>query len=325
MRIKDIIVEEISITSYERELTAAINNAVKHSLEKVLPALAKLPKKAAADLESDDSDKKLFKEYFALQVATQLDSSLATYIRDSVNKSMGKSIIGDLTFDMTSEGEGGYAIGRDIVLDIRYKQAISRKIVEKLLNSADETYDPGERVKGIAFMTRMASTGDRQYWSMIYYGIDRIIAAMVSTMLHEVVHVMQYDTQDVRGRDDFEYRSYLDKHKGEFRSMVDRASAGEPVSDDERFWDLYIASPQEISAFAHQAALNLIRSFELNNKTDAFADITADDIVRAVDETTSERFKVPKNRKELMVRKRYMKLVYLEVARYVAAHKRKTK
>jgi hypothetical protein len=322
MRIKDIIVEEISVTSYRGAVTDAIRNAVKHSLAQLLPKLEKLPKKAAAGIESDESNPKAFKEYVTKHL--DISASLSKYILDSLNSEIGSTMVSNVDFEETDEGERGYSRERGIFLDIRYKSAVTRKIIETLLGEAYENYEPGERVKGFAFMARMAASGDRYYWGMIHYEIDRIVAAMVRTTLHELVHVMQYSSQEVKGRSGIEYRSYLDKHKGEFRSHIDDPKADLGPDETERFYNLYLSSPQEIAAFAHEAALDIISSYESNSSPEAFNELTQDDIVNAVDRVTSERFKDPKTRLELMVRKRYMKLAYLEVIRFINAQRRKS-
>lgn len=323
MRIKDIIVEEVSVTSYRGAVTDAIRNAVKHALEQLLPKLEKIPKKAAAGIESDNGNAKVFKDYIVKHF--DVSASLSKYILDALNSEIGSSMVSNVDFEETVEGERGYSREHGIFLDIRYKNAITRKIIETLISEAYDNYDTGERVKGFAFMTRMVASGDRYYWGLIYYEIDRIVTAMVRTTLHELVHVMQYNAQDIKGRSDIEYRSYLDKHKGEFRSHVDEPKADLGTDETDRFYNLYLASPQEIAAFAHEAALDIISSYESIGSPEAFSELTQDDIINAVDKVTSERFKDPKTRIELMVRKRYMKLAYLEVVRFIDVQKRKAK
>lgn len=327
MRIKDVIDEEISVTPYEGPVTDSVNNAVKHALGQLLPKLAKLPKKVSADLESEEGYGKLFRTYVTDIIEPQLIDSLSKHMHDALNSEIGEPMVSSLKFEPTEHGEQGYASETNIVLDNRFSKTLTRKLVTKLIDSALDSYDPGERVAGFTFIVRMASSGDRYYWGTLYYEIEGTVSNLVSTTLHELVHVIQYNQQDIKGRDDIEYRSYLDKHKGEFRSIVDRTSSADDSTEDpwasDRFWNLYLSSPQEISAFAHQAALNIIKSYELHHDATTFENITSDDIIDAVDTITSQRFKNPKSRKELMVRKRYMKLVYLEVARYVDAKKRK--
>jgi hypothetical protein len=126
--------------------------------------------------------------------------------------------------------------------------------------------------------------------------------------------VIQHRRQERKKFTDYEYRSYLDKHKGEFRNIVSG-----PHNRDEKYFNLYLASPQEIAAFAHEAALQLIKDYSLDEiqSADDVHRIDARDIVDYVDSVTGNRYKNPKTPKEQSVRNRYMKLVYQEVHRYI--------
>ena len=82
---------------------------------------------------------------------------------------------------------------------------------------------------------------------------------------------------------------------------------------------MYYASPQEIAAFAHQMAMSVIKAYDLNNveRLQDIPKIDSEDIVINVNQRLNNRFAKPRNPQEVKVRRRYLKLVYQEVQRYI--------
>lgn len=318
MRIKDIIDEAISVTQYEGPLVAAITKAVYQAVADLASLRGKHPNEEA-DLESDEGSGKPFKLIALKQLRDALRISLPEAIKTSLNKSLGVPVITDVNFEEMNDRTGGYAQERDVAINERYLRSITVKITEKMIDSVYSSYNTGERVAGFAFMAKMAD-GKSHEWHIVHDAIKSTVQRLASISLHELVHVLQHNQQQVAGRADTEYRSYLDKYKGEFNGLSADDETNAVSSDtSERRWQLYLASPQEIAAFAHEIALQVIRDYGFDQAMSA-EELTAFDatsIADAVNAKLAGRFSKPSNPKEVMVRKRYLKLVYQEIVRYI--------
>lgn len=327
MRIKELIREAISVTPYEGPLVIAINQTVNKSIAQLASLNGTLPKEEA-DLEDSDSEQRLFRIAVAKYLNGVLQQNLATGIINSVNQSIGVPMVTSLEFSDTQGRTMGYAQDRDIVLSTKYIKVLLKHIVEYLFDEVYSSYNEGERAKGFYFIVRMIGSNDEHYVNKIKQATEGTVKQITSTVLHELVHVIQHNQQELRGRDSTEYRSYLDKRKGEFRDIVDREDAeGADGRDDARYYDLYLSSPQEIAAFAHEAALQIIRDYGFDRATSVedLERVSPRSIMLAADKVSGGRFKTGRNRKEVPVRKRYLKLVYQEVQRYIDHVKAKFK
>jgi hypothetical protein len=144
--------------------------------------------------------------------------------------------------------------------------------------------------------------------------------AMIDTVIHETVHVIQHRKQSHRGHDT-EYRSYLDTRKGEFQDLA----RGEEVRWEDPRWDrLYYASPQEIPAFAHAMAQKVIRELGYDEEPEYFLQgskltvpFAAGDFLRAFETVVGGRYRDPRNPREQKILKRYLKLAYQGVQSYI--------
>lgn len=318
MRIKDIIDEAISVTQYEGPLVAAITRAVYQAVAELASLRGKHPTEEA-DLESDEGTGKPFKLVAVKQLRDALRTSLPSAIMHSLNKSLGVPVITSVTFEEMNDRTGGYAQDRDITINERYLRAIPARLIEKMVDLVYLSYGPGERVAGFAFIAKMAN-GTSYEWESLYDSVEKTVHGLASISIHELVHVMQHNQQQVAGRSDTEYRSYLDKHKDEFKSMADNDETNAvSVGSHDRHWNLYLASPQEIAAFAHEIALRVIRDygFDRATTTDELSGLDARSIADAVNTKLAGRFSKPSTPKEAMIRKRYLKLVYQEIVRYI--------
>lgn len=320
MRIKEIFAEAISVSSYEGPLVNTINKAIHNSIAN-LRSLKGRFEKEEADLEDSDSSLNLFKKAIAPHLISSLTAELTGVIRGSINYSAGKTIVSRLKFAELEGNIRGYAQDQNAVLSSRYITALAKRISAHIFDMVYSSYNDGERADGFYFIVRMIGSADDYYTSRIDDATASVVRSLTNTALHELVHVVQHNQQKLRGRDDTEYRSYLDKHKGEFNAMAfDRAgSSNSDEKNNDRYYDLYLSSPQEIAAFAHNAALNIVKDYGFTQATDVgeIVPVSPNSIMLAVDKVTGGRFKNPKNPKDAMIRKRYLKLVYQEVQRYL--------
>lgn len=79
--------------------------------------------------------------------------------------------------------------------------------------------------------------------------VQQHINHLTDTIIHELVHIKQHSKQPKDKPT--EYRSYLTKNKEQFYNAVKNL-------ESQQDWKLYLASPQEIPAHAHNFALELI-------------------------------------------------------------------
>jgi hypothetical protein len=127
-----------------------------------------------------------------------------------------------------------------------------------------------------------------------------------------MVHAQQHQAQFVRNKD-ADYRSYIKTKtipsKKEFQTMIDTPGA----LDDPTNYKLYRASPQEMAAFANQAAAKFIKDHGLNKpgiKPNAST-------MSALQLYLDNFFRDKNNPKEYKLLKRYGNLIYKAVADYL--------
>lgn len=241
-----------------------------------------------------------------------LSVRLSKRISDLIKKETG--MYSTLRFEQSKVG--GSADRTDVSININTLERLIPLIIENImqitldnLGSEDELYRD--------FFKSLNTYADKIFNSYSSRDSDRIIEELVNTIIHEYVHIAQHTQQFKKGRSDLEYRSYLTKDKPKFYSAINKMHAGE--ADDESY-KLYRASPQEIAAFAHNAALKYIRDIDPDAleyyKRDLNKDLTG---------YMEDMFSDPTNRQEYKIFKRFHKLMYLEVVRYIEQLEKKQK
>lgn len=323
MRILDIIKEStvdeaISVTQYERQLTEALYKAVWAAAGHLYNYKGRYEAEEAS-LDDDEGSGTPFKKLMAEHLLNALQSYVPAYLKKAINSALGVPVVTNFSTAEMKDRTGGYAQDRDIVLNEKYLVSLRHKLIERIMDSVYDSYNENERTDGFYYTVRMLANGDRYLTSHFADSISKTVDNIVSITLHELVHVMQHNQQEIKGRDSTEYRSYLDKTKGEFRSLANDDEVSHDVPAQHRYWDLYMASPQEIAAFAHQAALKVIKDSGFDQATvpEELQELDSRDIINAVNNITNNRFKQPTNAKEQMVRNRYLKLAYQEVHRFI--------
>lgn len=320
MHITELINEAISVTQHEPAFEAAIRTGINSSVGYLYTLKGTYTDQ---EKEFDDPDTGSWRPLMTAlskNLYRALKHRLPNTIRVSINTELGSKVVDDVKFDDLGDRTRGEAEGDAITLNSRYLNSLTRHLLTAIFDSVSSSYNENERVDGLFFTFKMFEQKDRYTVSLFDNSMTKTIENIVSTITHELVHVIQYNQQASKGRDDIEYRSYLDKTKDEFRNtVVNPPGADEPPENQERRYNLYLASPQEIAAFAHQAALEVIRNFGINQATSPEElnpkELDAGSIIYAVDKILAGRFNQPKTPKEAMVRKRYLKLAYQEIVR----------
>jgi predicted SprT family Zn-dependent metalloprotease len=245
----------------------------------------------------------------------KIEKGITKQMKLTLEKILGKDAISKFRFGVM-KNMGGYAQGTTMVINRAYLPAIARTIMNRFSIYLYDNYEAGDRTKGMSFLFKMLKSNDREVLNVLLKDMDSAIDKIVSIVVHEAVHLVQHKQQAHRPGGKTEYRSYLDKTKGEFYGHAMKSTK---TKNKDRYYDLYYASPQEIAAFAHQMALDVIKANGLD-KVERLQDIPrieSEDIISYINNRISNRFAEPRNPQEVQVRRRYLKLVYQEVHRYI--------
>jgi hypothetical protein len=145
--------------------------------------------------------------------------------------------------------------------------------------------------------------------------VQEYVDKCASIFIHELVHAKQHAVQLAKGipAKNLDYRSYIKTKelptKEKFQNMV----ATPDALDDPLNYKIYRASPQEMAAFANQAAAKFIKDNKLN-VSGAKADAAT---MAKLQNYLGKYFKDRDNYKEYILLKRYGNLVYKAVADYL--------
>lgn len=321
MLIHEILSEAISLTQYESKVQGMIINGLQKALKRLSKAKGKFPEQEQ-ELTQNDS---------GYPFRTKMVDLLTRYLATDIAKEFKnlKTIDGVHidTIKFIKSEYGGYAQGTDLYIGSRIIKNIARITVDTIdefcINAADEY--PDRVTTFFTMCTIIADGADRHSKFLLNKILDEIqpgVDSIISTLTHEMVHTTQHGRQLQKGRSNLEYRSYLDKKKGEFKSLHDKNDWNE----NPRARELYYASPQEIPAFAHEIALYVIRAYALPQITsvEEISTITPEDITYAMSRypmiASLATNPDPRAKK---VYQRYAKLVYLEVQNYIQQLKQK--
>lgn len=319
MKVHEILQEAISLTGEKGNAKKIIMNAIRKGMETVAFNLADDARNNR--IENNEELKRRGQYYIHEVVGPAIQEDLWNYYWRNEAFSVRQ-----IYFDeMRNRGE---ASGMNIRLNINFITEI-----EKILfNTIDESrgdkifYDDGPDEQAIEHMTTQGYRYDIDK-------LDDVIDDLINTLIHELVHTQQHRTQLVRmsqGKGT-EYRSYLTKDKQKFHDAIQQLAT-------EYDFKIYQASPQEIPAFAHNMALQLIRIATLGTDIEDMNDIediqwvlrNLDDIIRDPRNyqrnehfSRYQRFNDPANKQHYKVFKRFMKRVYQEVFSYIGQVQKK--
>lgn len=318
MRINEIVTETldeaISVSKYESTIEEAIRTGIAQAMTVMSGLKGRNPEEEK--LAVNDRTTPLYNRLLG-SLPDVLNEKISKLIQVKLGREIGKDVNLTVSFDETEPNVTGLADNTEIILSNRYLKKLSKEIITRVQNSVTMSYPIEEWVNATFFTFKMLGSQDKYLTSVILSDSEKTIDGIIDTTLHELVHVIQHHRQFQKGRPDTEYRSYLDKKKGEFSNLYGSG----PLSDQDknRYYQLYYASPQEIAAFSHNIAMSMIRAYDIKNakSKEDLAQIDAGEIVSFVKEYFRQRYSDPKNQKEYAVFKRYAKLVYQEVQRYI--------
>lgn len=321
------ITEAISLTKHiktiEKSFDVGIQNALKTLSERKDDE--NFYQKEQAEYASEDGGSNEFREsmYYVFS------DILKVRLSEQLTKDLKKLNIGvtKVKFKYLPETINAHVLPDSNIIEINqsFLKYISESVIDQLMESVMDNIDyPEEKAFKFFEISEKASEGDNHWFRNLVYRLPDTFREISSVVVHELVHVVQHHSQRGRKSFDTEYRSYLDKKKGEFYNL-----AGSRSSDEESRYDkLYYASPQEITAFAHQFALDILRAWDIDNaeEVEQLPSMGADgvdhkEIVTSIKRGIIRKLNNPDNPQELKVYKRYLKLIYQEVVRGIEAKK----
>lgn len=297
------ISERISLVKYKDLIFDAIQQGVTDSVRQMYYKVAKYPESKRDAIR--DGDLSEVKEYANRELTRQLEVLVPVSISYAIRDELKIPVVATARDIGKTEA---HASGRSIVYNKHYFSRLSSYILEDIEEYTMGTYgslDELDKDFQDAFK-KIEISG-----LLTEYNIQSLVSDLVSVTLHELTHVIQHDRQIKADRPGLEYRSYLEPNKEKFHQVV--ARLGDQNPEDYR---LYQASPQEITAFAQQAADRIVR---INNLA---VDAEARKMIRKspseyIEDYTYKKFNNPSNAREYAVFKRFNKLVYQFVMDYV--------
>jgi len=322
--------EEISLSKYDPKVKKVILTGMVKALNDTYEAYW-------ADDDEYENSKKEYNKGNTEKFYKLMEVDLLNHVSYEVNDALfalGHRIepaLQEVESKLLKDNIGGYAQGYEIVMNRNVMIKITSLICEVIKNKVEKKYVIGELLKGLySVVEEMIKTDGVDL--LEFSDLKKAINEYAGTFIHELVHIIQHARQKHRGGK-FEFRSHLDKEKNEFAKLArknsvfpsdDSASSPKLSSEEQaRYYDLYLASTAEIAAHAHNIALGIIRRYMLeqprptkssyiNQGNNALRDIT-----RLIDGYLDKRYKGKTDPKVQAVYKRYHKLVYQEVYKFI--------
>lgn len=317
MKLQEILAEAISLTQHEDEFRAAVlrgctqaSKWLTHSFKDMNGAsLTELTKKYKQLLP------KALKECIGEEF-----SKIASPMVDKIINPTGSSR-SRLPVDFEDIGTNKGDAYNHIRLSNKYIDRLATDMGEMAYSMVIDNLQDESEVHD-DFVRTISS--DRSIKDMLEYShsYSTIVDELTSTMTHELTHILQHYPQFKKGRG-LEYRSYLDKKKGEFNSIHNATEAGGSYSPE--WHKLYVASPQEMAARSQQTALEIIRANGLSNIQRMSQMVNDNEILSQIPSYLDDAYPNATTPKDQWIRNRYAKQIYQEVKRYLDQLREKLK
>jgi hypothetical protein len=283
--------EAISLTDLRNPLFTAISKSIEFSISQI----------ANWDPTSFDPPDVTYK-----QRVMQLSITIAESVGESVSKVISTRLETETSVSFNTLGPGvrGLAKPPDIYININFIHPISGAIISWLFDQAMRANDKdvGQRIVEL-------SIDSKQMWQRIEPKATDLIRQMISTLIHEAVHVAQAVAYRKAGRIDVKDRSYLERDKQKLQLAIDDIAIGNPTQQSSK---AYRSIDREIAAFAHEAALAFIDDHDGNP--------TQQDVQMYLPKYANQLFD-RYDRKERVPYNRFYKLLYNEVVRFMERNK----
>jgi hypothetical protein len=323
------ISEAISTNRYINVIRSATYKSVEDAFFLMAELRETMSPVASKDFASNEASHTRFQQIANAYFSENFKQAMHVNLTKAINEALGADILTYIVFREIPKSYGGYASGTSITLSDEISKDFSKEIMDSVFQIIYDNYDGEDRVAGFHEVCAEFSnrTDKSRWWWHVESKINPLLHKFTRTVIHELVHVLQHAKQHNVGRHNTDYRSYLDKKPGElvktYKSHWQKSHANEPIDPDleQKYYKLYYASPQEMAAFAHEAAYEIIKSYGFDDVTTPeelqIKNIQAADIINNINWITGKFTKDPRTRREAMVRNRYIKLVYQEIVQYL--------
>lgn len=330
MKIQDLVSEAISYTKHKPDIIDAISHDIAHAAKVTKQWLTSSKTKKDPDEIKQLSNPDQFGSY-------DFFDTLKHKFNLILKKSLSKGKLFDLASDKidsqlefvlfepqeTSSGQAGWNY---VSLNNEFLEEIADVAHEFFISEFSNNDSINSLKLGVEAFERSASKKN-------YRPLNQIIKKMSDVFVHEMVHITQHSRQKHREKiktlyPPTEYRSYLDKKKGEFHGLSKQKNGDQ----HNRWSELYSASPQEMAAFAHNIVLKLIDNYSLEIQPELTRGENLEDLKYNTDlafkyipkyvkdhisRFTDTDFSASDNPRARKVYHRYVRLVFQELQRYV--------
>lgn len=310
MRILEFLDEAISVTPLKVALKQELNTEILDSVHQIYYKESKLDPKIKEEANREVTLNKVLpivEEWMREQLNARFSAGLELLIEKKTG------VEAQVRFKEIKVG--GYASGIDLVISDKHIKDIAHDIVDKSMYQM--TLDNTERENEIVdTMFRCYKIADVRHLYGRSSDLNELLDKLVTVIIHELTHVIQHSKQFRAGRTRTEYRSYLEKNKEKFYATINKMHKGEQLSPEE--YKMYYSSPQEIGSFSQEAALKFVNDISVDELEDPndFKELRKE-IPNIVKWYVEKRFHNPSNPKEYAVFKRFNKLMYQEIMRYI--------
>ena len=308
MRLFDLLSEAISVTTLRNPLKKEIHNEILDSVHQIYYKEPKLDPKVKEEANRNATLSKVIspvEEWLREQLRIRVAGGIENIIKAHTGI--------DSQVKFKEIEVGGYASSIDMVINDSHVKDIARRIIDTMYQvTLDNTENENEIVETMFRCFKNATARD-------LYGrnsdLETLLNKLVAVVIHELTHVVQHSSQFKKGRTSSEYRSYLEPNKEKFHASVGKLSKGDASDEDYR---LYRGSPQEVGAFAQEAALDFINDMFVDdmNQPEEFVEFKKE-IPKLLNHYVNKQFNDPSNPMEYAVFKRFNKLMYQEVIRHI--------
>ena len=329
MRSHEFIAEAITIADYQEQFEKATKQIILDSLKKILTSESKYRPfdehfRSIEPLTDRYLDRFLFNFTLScrFKFSDMLESFVAQRYKDDEEFVRNYKIVGSKISFNPDIKSYGYANKLSIVINYSFLKSIVSAI-KKYIYDYFYNVDKSEKksIKDIFLKALQKIINDPHTFFKTHSSLKNIITQFVETITHELVHVFQQAEQFRKKRPNFEYRSYAEKDLEKFRTAMRNKSSIEDFR-------IYHASPQEITAFAHNIASQILKNTEFKSiilwpDTDQsnYNKIISDYVAKHLRYTPEQRKNM--NYIERKVFNRYVKQVYQILQHYIETEREK--
>lgn len=242
---------------------------------------------------------------------------VSQYLQKVSDKLLGDGVVQSITFkDLNNVNIGGYAERQKVFINsVMTIIPMSLGLLDHMRWMAMRKFRDGSEQERIDYllhvMTHMDTIVD------INANCKIMLDRMALSIIHEFVHVLQHKAQYNKGRAHHAYKSYLNKSPNEIIDLLHKLHYGKLTPSEQQRWkQLYSASPQEMGAFVHNIVQQIIEYHKLY-RVKKLSDLPTQQAILADIKIFVSSYIQPTTVKTQRVYNRYLKLVYQEMDRYL--------